>query len=265
MPRKFSEATKAKQALNARRKAQEYKLSERLKDQKHKINFYAKLRRDEKKERDHILMRALKRTKAIGLYNPKELKLTKYRRMRANNLLKTWGTLLDPKEFFFLKADKVKRKTLFERAESLLIKHTKTGLLVPRQGHTKAELKTDKTGEEYIKLSGKTKRGKNKGRTYTNVTPIASLDELDKARDRLRNLAKKLGPLKSNERLTFIVIENGIEGYSERNFSDIDQLLNALDEYQKSIASRINFYRHIQIQKITITTRLAKYKPRRAA
>ncbi len=222
----------------------------RQSEQQRRNKYIQKLIKESKRERDKLLLNTIKRSTKVGLYNPKELKLTKYRRTQANKILKEFGTVLDPTKFFFVPAPKPIRKKAFERADSLNIKRSKTGLFISREGHAQAKLKVDKKrGEVYVERSGKTKRGARSGRRYHTILPLASLDELDNERDRLRALAAKLGQLKSNERLAFLVKEDGLEGSSNNTFNNIELLIKYLDQYQKTVAARINFYRHIEIVK----------------
>lgn len=241
-----------------KKKAQE--LNRRLKEQQRQSNYFEQLRTAQKRERDQILMRAIKRTAKVGIYNPKELKLTKYRRYRARKAIREYGDFLTPSKFFFVKAPVKAKKSIFERADSLQIKHTRTGLLVPKEGHTRARLKTDKKRKEFfIERSGRTKRGPTRGVRYRTITPLASIDELDFERDRLRRLAKQLGPIGPKDRITFKVIENGLEGYSHATFSNIELLINYLEHYRKSIPAKVNFFRHIAIEKTSASQWFAEH------
>lgn len=208
--------------------------------------------RASKKDRDNILRKTMKRTAQVGLYNPKSLKLTKYRRYRANKLLKEFGEVLDPGKYFFIKAPKNTKREILDRAESLKIKHSKKGVFLFKNGYTRAKIKTDKKrGELFIERSGRTKRGPTKGVRYRTVTPLASIDELTSEKERLRDMAAALGPLGKNDRLSFIVIEDGLEGYGHGTFSNIELLLHHLETYQKMTPSKVQFYRHIEIVKTT--------------
>lgn len=245
---------------NSRDRREAQALNKRLKEQHRQQSYLEKLRRAQKKERDQILTRAMKRASETGVYKPKELKLTKYRRMRATKAIREYGDFLDPRKYFFIKTPKPIKAKAFERAESLEIKHSRTGLFIAKEGHKKAILKTDRKRKElYIERVGKTKRGPSRGVRYKTITPLASIDELDFERDRLRRLAKAIGPLRPNERITFRVIENGLEGYSHTTFSNIELLINYLEHYRKSIAAKVNFFRHIQIEKTTTSQWFAEH------
>lgn len=235
-------------------------LKRRISQQKRKQSYFEKLRNAQKRERDRILLRTIKLANNKGIYNPKEIKLTKYRRYRANKIAQEFGDFLDPTKFFFVKAPSKAKKTVIERAESLQMKHTKSGIFIAKEGHKRATLKTDKKRKEFfIERTGRTKRGPTRGVRYRTITPLASVDELDNERDRLRALADQIGPLKKNERVTFKVIENGLEGYSHHTFSNIELLLNHLENYRKSIPAKVNFFRHIVLEKTTASQWFAEH------
>lgn len=210
------------------------------------------MRNAQLRERDRLLLSTIKAARDKGIYNPKELKLTKYRRYRANQVARQYGEFLDTSKYFFVKAPKKAQANIIERAESLNMKHTRSGIFISKEGHKRAILKQDKKRKEYfIQRTGRTKRGPTKGVKYKTITPLASVDELDKERDRLRSLAKAIGPLKKNERITFVVIENGIEGFGHSTFTNIELLLTYLENYRKNTPSKVNFFRHIEIRKTT--------------
>jgi len=232
-------------------------------------------RKRQEKEQNSIYREALKSAKHAGLYNPKSMKLTEYRKKRIRGIMETYGALIIPSghtkpryardrlynlkntplnrdKYFFVAIPKTKREEGLSRAKNLNMMTTPKGVFIEKEGYKKASVKYDKKhGELYIEKTGKTKKGPTAGKTYKSVTPLASMDELDNERDRLIHMAKKLTPLKKNERLVFVVRENGIEGYSHNTFGSIDLLLWKLDQYPKSVAAKINFFRHIEIQKVT--------------
>lgn len=204
---------------------------------------YAKAK---KRLRDLELQLTLENVKGKGIYDPKNNDITKYKATKLRKLSKEFGDLFDPSKYVFIKAPKAVRG----RAQGLDLKATKTGLFVPKNGNKNIKLKKDKTRDEYyIERSGKTKWGINKGKRYRSVTPIASIDELEKEKDRIKDMADKLGPLNGDERLSFVIIEKGNEGYSHATFTNIDLLFDYLDNYRKTIAAKLQFYRHIEIVK----------------
>jgi hypothetical protein len=223
------------------------------------IKDIEKGRREAKKTRDKELRSTLHKVAKVGLYVPKEFKLTKYRRSRLSKLEKSGKLeLLNSEKFFFVPIPKAKRRKTLANSEQLKIDTSKTGVFIPRDKHTRARLVTDSKGELIIIRSGKTRRGTTKGRTYKTITPLVSLDELGNERERLREQARKLGPITTEDytngvRLVFHVSENGIDGWSQQTFEDIDLLLNYLEaRYDKTTAARVNFYRHITIEKSTV-------------
>lgn len=211
----------------------------------------ARVRRMEVAAQKKLLTNILRNVRGKGIYDPKSLELTKYRKARAKKVLKEYGTFLDTKKYFFVKAPKTRRAEVKERAIALRLKPTSTGVFVERQGHKKATLKENKKNKElYIERSGRTKSGPLKGKRYTSHLPLASVDELDKEKDRLREMAKRMPLRNRGERLAFKIRENGIDGYSHSTFNSIEGLLSYLGQYHKSIAARINFFRHIELERV---------------
>lgn len=249
MSSKGKTGAKGKQALNKR-------FSRQSQQQK----YFEKLRNAQKRERDRILVRTMKLASGKGIYNPKDFKLTKYRRYKATKVAREFGEFLDPTKYFFVKAPKPIKRRVMERAEHLHMKHSRSGVFIAKEGHKRASIKYNKKLDEpYIERSGRTKRGPTKGVRYKTITPFATVDELDKERDRFRKLAKELGPLHSNERITFKVIENGLEGYSHATFSNIELLINYLEHYRKTIPAKVNFFRHIVLEKTTASQWFAEH------
>lgn len=235
-------------------------INKRLKEQTWQQKYFQKLRNAQKKERDRILVRTMKLASGKDIYTPKEFKLTKYRRYRATKAAKEFGEFLDPKKYFFVKAPKKAKKQIVSRAEQLQMKYTRAGVFIEKGGHTRVKLIESKRRNEYaIVRSGKTKRGPTKGRRYTTLTPLASIDDLANEKQRIRDMANSLGRLKKGEFLTFKVVENGFEGFHGTLYSNIDLLLLALENYKKTMAAKINFFRHIEIVKTSGTIWFASH------
>lgn len=243
MPNKRDLKTFRNQAKNARQKERERRNKIIARN---KANYYAA-------ERKHIekqLKKLLRDVRGKGIYEPKADELTRYRKYRLNKIAQVFGNVFDPKEYAFITAPKKDRKKIIERASALEIKTTRTGLFVPKEKNNKVRLSYDKKhGEYYIKKSGRTKWGINQGRKYTTITPLASVDELEKEIDRLRSQAAKMGPLGKNDRLSFEIIESGNEGYSHTTFRSVELMLKHLENYRKTTAARLQFFRHIKIVK----------------
>lgn len=209
--------------------------------------IYKEAKAREKELKLKITMTAVK---GKGIYDPKGDDLTKYRKTRLNKIAKEFGDFFDISKFEFIPVPKDNSKTLLERATGLDFKTTRLGLFAPKNHYSKVQLKKDKKRNEfYIERSGKTKWGINSGRKYRSITPLASVDELSNEIERIKNMGEKLGPLGKNERLTFEVNETGNEGYSHATFKDIKSLMNYLDQYLKTTAAKLQFYRHISIVK----------------
>ena len=209
-----------------------------------------KARKASARARDKEYRGILKAASKTGLYKPKSEELTKYRRSRARQIKRDYGDYLDPKKYFFLPLPKNKKSDVIKRADTLKITTSRTGIFYPKEGHKTASIKKDKKRDEYyIERRGKTKTGINKGLKYRDVTPIATLDELDNERERLRRAAKRLGKMGENDFYAFVVVENGLEGYSHYTFRTIEQLISHIDSYPKNVAAKINFFRHIKVVK----------------
>lgn len=227
---------------------------------------YARVRKEVIKAQRITLRNALKWSKGKGIYEPKSLELTKYRKSRARKVIKEYGPFIDVKKYFFVQAPKARRVEVIQRAEGLKLKATHTGIFIAREGHTKARFKESKKYKElYIERSGRTKRGPSRGRRYTHVTPITSVDELETAKDRLKDLAASLPIRNKNERLAFKTKSNGVDGYSHATFADVGLLLEWLENYKMSLANRIQFYRDIEIERVETSVEWFKEHPARSS
>jgi hypothetical protein len=252
LPKKYTSAERRTQAKR-REALRAQKRLIRAQDKQHReyLAHVKRVQRIDQARIDKRLRDTLRNVKGTGIYEPKSLELTPYRRKRAKAVYKEYGKYLDKKEYFFVRAPKHRRQEVRERAEGLHLKPTPTGLFVEREGHKKAYIKENpKNKELYVKRTGRTKRGPLKGRQYSSTLPLASVDELDKARDRIRELAKSLPLRNSKESLSWKIRENGIEGYSHSTFDSVEGILRYLDKYDKSTAARINFYRHIELERV---------------
>lgn len=243
MPNKRGPKAFRIQAKNARQKERE-KRNKII--ARNKANYYA----SERKSIEKQLKKLLRDVRGKGIYESKGTELTRYRKSRLNKIAQTFGNVFDPKEYAFILAPKKVRGKILERAASLEMKVTRTGIFVPKEKNNKVKLGYDKKhGEYYIKKSGRTKWGINQGRKYTTITPLASVDELEKEIERLRSQASKLGPLGKDERITFEITESGNEGYSHSTFKNVELMLKHLENYRKTTAARLQFFRHIKIVK----------------
>ncbi len=261
MPTQNKRRGNKSQASNSQNISREYSAS--VKEYERYKREAAKAREKAAKARDKELSALLKKSSDLGIYSPKSTELTRYRRSRLNQVKREYGEYLNNQKYFFIPVGKQERKTVTPRAQSLEVVTTKTGIFYPKEGHKSASLKIDKRRQEFfIERRGKTKAGVNKGRLYRDVTPLTSIDQIDRERDRLTRMAKRLGPLGPNERLVFKVVENGTEGYSHGTFSNMNLMLGYLDKYPKSTAARVNFFRHIKVEKSTVKEWNALHPPR---
>lgn len=251
MPSKGSKKRATAQGKNARglekQTRAEYLESQReLNRQRRELE---KQQRADDRARDKELKAVLRQASATGLYNPKSTELTPYRRRRLEKIKRENRELLDNTKTIFVPIKEGNKRKIRERATNLHMTTTKKGVFVSRDGHKSASLKYDRKHDEYyIERRGKTKRGPNRGRIYKDHIPLASIDELEKEVERLRRAADRLKP-RGDEVLAFKVTEFGLEGASYNTYQNIDALLRDLDRYPKSVAARLNFFRHIRVEK----------------
>ena len=267
MPRKIS-------ASQAQAQAQKRRAAALEKRHKQRRQYLKRLQAREQRETDALLKRAMKNVRGKGIYEPKSLELTKYRRTRIRGVVREYRDLIEPSKYFFVKAPKEDRARVQERAKGMDFKSTRTGLFIPREGFRQAVLKKDPTNNElYIERRGKVKRGPTRGKRYTKRLPLASLDELDSQKDRIRRMGESFGKLKGNERLTFSIHEAGVDGYTNKTFSNIDQLLRFLENYRKQIGGKwtrtmpafIHFLTLIEVEKTESSLRWQIEHPPRDA
>lgn len=249
MPKK-PKTNKQKAQEQYKREMERYK--KELSEWRARQREYKRIARLQKSQHERNLRAIMRNARGKGIYDPKGTELTKYRRSRLAKIHKEFGDLLNPRKFFFIAPPKKTRGAVKVRAEGLEYKTTRSGFFIPKENYTVAKLKEDnKRGELYVERSGKTKRGDNKGKRYRSIIPLASLDDLDREKDRIIHLASQHKLDGKHDQLAFIVKENGFEGMSKHTFSRIDQLLDHLERYKKSIAARVQFLRHIDIVKTT--------------
>lgn len=256
MPRKSSGGRTRSQARNSKEFQRELRARQRAREREYnkQAREFEKRLAKEKRERDKQLTRILNESVNTGIYKPRSTELTPYRRKKLRGIEQQFGQYLDKHKYFFLPAAPKARKKILDRARNLEMQTTHTGLFFPREGHTSAKIKEDKRrGEFFIERKGKTKTGVNKGRHYKNIIPLATADDLDRERQRIREMADALGPLGDKDRIAFKIVENGQEGYSHATFSNIDLLLKYLDQYPKKVAAKVNFFRHIQVEKSSVS------------
>jgi hypothetical protein len=210
-----------------------------------------------KRKRIQAYKRKLKALQSKGIYIPKDEKLTKYRKTQINKRYRQFQNEIESGQFFFVKAP---NKQVLKQAKQLSMETTRTGIFIEKQGAKRATIRKNRQhkGEYEIRLSGKVKRGERRGKSYETIIPISPLDVLDDERNRLRKMAQKFGKLSKKERLAFRIVETGNEGYSRSVFQNIETLIKYLDKYRKSDSERVQFLRHIVIEKTTIENWLGK-------
>lgn len=256
MPRQNKTKSKSAQAKSSQSDAKAF---QRAVEQRRKQ--LARDRREFTKQKDKELKGIAKAIRGMGIYEPKALIMTPYRRKRLRSVEREFKPILDGKHFL-IPIRKQDRKHAIQRAESLGIEHTKSGFILPKGGYKKAVLKRNSRGELFIERKGKTKSGVNKGRIYRDVTPLASADELDKERDRIRRAVRRLGKFEGKDKLAFVVEEDGTEGPGTMFFDNVEDLIKWLNGYVMNTAAHINFLRHVRVMKITQDDFRKKYPPK---
>jgi hypothetical protein len=189
-----------------------------------------------------------------GKENPTTLK------RKVSSAAKKYETEIDDTKTFFWKLPKNKQgEAIREKAEQIGLVTTPKGFFYERgfRSGSQGELKVTKTGKASLIIK-EPKTDKSRARTI--IIPIETLDDLARKKDRLRQEAEKLGPLKKGEHLTFRVTEKNREGLSKHHFRTADQIFNWIDQYEKSRSRHLDtpakknlwknyFYRHVDIIK----------------
>jgi hypothetical protein len=202
-----------------------------------------------------------------GIYKPVSNELTPARISKINKLYSKFKTELTDKNIEFIKypshTSPIKMK---KRAEALRIKATSKGLFIAKEGHRKGSIEFDRNRGEYrIKLTGKIRQGKRTGQRISTYVPLSSIDQFEKELDRLENQSKTLIPLKSNERLRFRVVEANNDGFSNSVFSEWSLAKEYLSKYEiKPLPSRLGFFRHLVVEKVSYQNHLNDLKFKRA-
>jgi hypothetical protein len=207
--------------------------------------------------------RRLKALKKIGAYSPNSDELTRFRKTQINKAWAEFGPLIDnPRNpSFFIPAPQgsaQRRDQFMKEAKALGIKTTPKGILYAKGGHTKAELRYDTRDNEFrVKLTGKVKRGDNKGKRYADIVPIAPLDKVNDERGRIRRMAEEFGPLKKGEQIGFVLQENNRElGASRATFHSAESLMRYIDAnyHRDNKAAKLAFLRMVVVRKTTLIT-----------
>lgn len=205
-----------------------------------------------KRQREY--KRKLAELEKTGLYLPKGKELTRYRKTQINKRYRQYSGILESDDYFFIKPKGKAKKPVLKQAKELNMQTTQTGIFMEKLGAKRATVRKSKRKGEYeIRLTGKVKRGKRRGKKYETLIPLAPLDSIVDEKFRLRSMANSFGELKKNERLAFKIVEGGQENFSKSVFQNIQSLLKYLEKYRKTDAERIKFFRHVVIEKTTIT------------
>lgn len=222
-----------------------------------------------RKNAEKEYVRKLKALQSVGAYEPNSTELTPYRRSRINAAWRDLGQYLEPgrrEKFFFVPAPPARQKEFLADAKSLSLKTTKRGVILQKEGQRRAKVRYDAERAEFdIELSGKIKYGENKGKRITTKIPIAPYDRVERERARIEAMARSFGPLKKNEAVSFILMENSKEvGASRSTFHSAEALVNYIDKnyHRDNKAAKLAFLRLIVVQKTTLVNWTQDHPPR---
>lgn len=215
-------------------------------------------------EKKRELKRRLAKLQKTGIYSPKSNEITPYRAKRINALYKEYRSELENPDILFVKFPKyVSPAKMQAKAKSLKFKSSRKGLFIEKEGSRSGTIEYNRNlGEYQIKLTGKRKSGPRKGTKITKTFPLSNMVELDLQRERFRNEFENLNR-KKNEYARIRVTETGNDGFSSTIFSKFEDLMTHLDNYQKTISDRIQFYRLIAIEKVSVSEHRADLQERR--
>lgn len=172
---------------------------------------------------------------------------------------------IESDEFTFAKyPSKHVAKKLHERAKSLNYAASPKGLFIQKEGSRRASIEWNSRFKEYqVKLTGKTKYGKNVGSQITSFHPLAKLDTLLHEQNRIRDEFDFLN-LHENEFARFVIIEATNAGaVSKSIFDRIDGqhgLLEYIGAYHSNVSDKLAFMRILKIEKVSPAKHLADRK-----
>ena len=207
----------------------------------------------------------LKALEKTGIYLPKEKKLTKYRKKRVAKAYAEFADQLNPANFLFVKAPKKKTRKVLKQTATLpdVFKNTKTGFFVAKDGYQKAEVKQSaRTGDFYVKRTGKVETGERTRKKTGSVIPIVSVDEMDLFREKVENAKKTLGPLRAGETYEFVIHDVEGKHRSRAIYQDLDLMF---DQFKGSSSAKalsdpdlmphfLAAMRHLEIRKVKYET-----------
>lgn len=205
----------------------------------------------------------LKALRAVGEYIPKGEELTRYRRGRINKAYAPLAQYLEPKgrrEFFYVPADKLTRADrakFLENAKSMEMPTTRRGVFLQKEGQRRATIsRTEFEGEPEFRilLTGKVKRGPNKGKRIYDPIPIAPASAMEDARRHIQRQIDLIGPLKKNEQLSFVLVRNEAEIGAHRNtYHSPDAVMKVINGYHpESKSAKLAFLRLVHVRKTTL-------------
>ena len=197
----------------------------------------------------------------FGLYQPKALVLTKYRKSRINKLWNSFEEELTSKNVLFVKfPQNISPAKLRERAGAMEMKSSRKGIFVEKEGQRHGHMQYNKEFGEYeIILTGKTKFGKRRGSKIREQIPLAKASAIEKELSKLKMQARS-EKLKKGEYYRIKVTAPNSDGFSRMIYKDINEALAYLKLMEKPMASRLAFYRYLSIEKVTEIQHRREYK-----
>ncbi len=228
-----------------------------------------KRRRAQAQKRDRQYKSRLKLLSKTGIYSPKSDELTAYRRTRIN---KAWAEYSQyfptpgkgepyhrPDKYFFVDATKGHgkgaAKKIVKAAKQMGMVTTPKGIFLAKEGQRQARVEWSVKRQEYdIVLTGKYRSGEKKGKRVKDRIPIAPIERVSGEEERIKDMAASFGPLKGNERISFILTENNVEvGAHRATYGNVADLMEAINRYHQNNASaRLKFFRLVTVRKTTI-------------
>lgn len=231
--------------------------------------YKGKRQRAQARKRENQYKSRLKLLEKTGIYSPKSDTLTPYRKARINKAWREYEQYFPtpgkgekfhrPDKYFFVDASKGHSKGTTKKfvatAKQMGMVTTPKGVFIAKEGQRRAKIEWSVKRKEYdIVLSGKTRWGENKGKSITERIPVAPLDRVGDERERIKDMADSFGPLKGNERISFILQENNVEvGAHRATYQSVDDLMEAIDRYHRENKSaQLKFFRMVTVRKTTM-------------
>lgn len=221
------------------------------------------------RKRENEYKKRLALLNKTGIYSPKATDLTPYRKGRINKAWREYGQYFPtpgkgekfhrPDKYFFVDATKGHTKGAAKKfviaAKQMGMVTTPKGVFLAKEGQRNARVEWSVKRQEYdIVLTGKTRWGENKGKRVSDRIPVAPIERVTGEEERIRDMAASFGPLKGNDRISFILTENNVEvGAHRATYGNVADLMEAINRYhQNNKSARLKFFRLVTVRKTTI-------------